>query len=131
MALHCMGAEIPVPSQGLPIGLGGGGSGVKGLRSDKGLSPSFQLQTKDHLLPPSPPPELPAVVLVTGAALGLPKPPPPSPIPHGGLPVLPQAHYRLQTAEDELESGPASLLCQNPTFQCQGQTGQTMGSSLP
>lgn len=58
MALHFMGAGIPMPSQELAIG-GGGGSAVKGLRSDKGLSPSFQLQTKDHLLPPPSPSRAP------------------------------------------------------------------------
>lgn len=66
-----MGEEAN-PRPGGPSVAGVGGSGVEALGSGKGPSPSFQLQTKDHLLPCSPsPPGLPAVVLVTGAALWL------------------------------------------------------------
>lgn len=127
MALHFMGAEIPVPSQGLPIGLGGWGQWGEGAEIRQGPLSFIPAPDKG---PPAPSPSPSRAPCCCPSDRGCPRAPQ-APTPHRGLPVLPQAHYRLQTAEDELESGPASLLCQNPTFQCQGQTGQTMGSSLP
>lgn len=123
MALHLLGLEVPIPSQGRPRRLEGA-VGAEGPGSGKDPSPSFQLYTKNHLLPvPPPPPGLPAVVLVTGAA--------PSPHLPPRLPVLPQAHYRLQTAENELESGRASLLCQNSTFLARARQARQWGHRYP
>lgn len=80
MALHFMEAEIPIPSQGLPTGLcvwGGKWGGGAEIRQG---SFSFIPASDKGPPAPSPPPPLglPAVVLVTGAALGLPKPPSPT-----------------------------------------------------
>lgn len=51
----------------------------------------------------------------------------PPPTPYQGLPGLPLAHYRLQTAEKGLEAGPASLLCQNSTFRARARQPRQWG----